>query len=180
MTPKNLFNIVLKIFGLFFLRGILFVIAPLISSIPSLLQPHSFDNSNYNNYEFAAFLFPLVLLAFYVFIIYLLIFKTNNIIHKLKLDKGFNQEEFSFNLSTSLVLTIALIVTGGVILVDEIPNFCRSVFSYLQQKSLRGGMKNPDYSYIIISAVKIILGLLIIGERKRIVEFAERRQAAEV
>jgi len=34
----------------------------------------------------------------------------------------------------------------------------------------------PNFSYIIISGVKIIIGLLIIGERKRIVDFVEKRQ----
>ena len=37
-------------------------------------------------------------------------------------------------------------------------------------------MTKPNYSYIVVSGVKIIIGLLIIGERKRNVEFVEKRQ----
>lgn len=177
MTPRNLFNIVLKIFGLFFLREIIYTIPQLISSIWFLVEPDNFKNNQYSDYGIGGFVVLLIILVFYCFIIYQLLFKTNNILDKLKLDKGFDQEEFSFNLSTSLVVTIALIVIGGVILTEEIPNFCRNVVSYFQEKSMTHGVTKPNFSYIIISAVKIILGLLIIGERKRIVEFAERRQA---
>lgn len=176
MTPRNLFNVVLKIFGLFFLREIVFIIPQLISSISFLIQPDNFDNNQYSNYGIGGFIVVLLIIIFYCFIIYQLIFKTNNIVDKLKLNKGFNQEEFSFNISTSLVLTIALIVIGGVILTDEIPNLCRNIFSYFQEKSLTHGITKPNYSYIIISAVKVIIGFLIIGERQRIVEFAEKRQ----
>ncbi|MEO8569987.1 MAG: hypothetical protein ABI419_12640 [Ginsengibacter sp.] len=176
MTPKNLFNIILKIFGLFFLREIVFIIPQLISSISFLIQPDSFENNQYSNYGIGGFIVVLIIIVFYCFIIYQLIFKANIIIDKLNLDKGFNQEEFSFHISTSLVLTIALIVIGGVILTEEIPNLCRNIFSYFQEKSLTHGMTKQNYSYIIFSAVKVIIGSLIIGERQRIVEFAEKRQ----
>jgi hypothetical protein len=158
------------------LREVVYIIPQLISSI-SLLTTNDFDNNQNASYGVAGFVLPLTILAFYIFIIYQLLFKTNGIINKLKLDKGFNQEEFSFNLSESMVLTVALIVIGGVILTDEIPTLCRNIFSYFQEKSLTHGMTKPNYSYIIISAVKVIIGFLIIGERPRIVEFAERRQS---
>ncbi|HUZ57426.1 MAG TPA: hypothetical protein VMU83_01430 [Hanamia sp.] len=118
----------------------------------------------------------LIAIVFYVFIIYQLFFNTNKIIDQLKLDQGFNQQEFSFNISTSLIFTISLIVIGGIILTNEIPNFCNNIFSYFQQKKLMPDIAKPNFSYIIISGVKIIIGLLIIGERKRIVDFVEKRQ----
>jgi len=176
MTPRNLFNIILKIFGLFFLREMVLVIPQLISWISFFIYPANFDNNSHSNYGIGGFIAVLFIIAFYCCLIYLLLFKTNVVLDKLKLDKGFNQEEFSFNFSTSLVLTIALIVVGGVILTEEIPNFCRDIFSYFQEKNLTRGMTKPNYSYIITSGVKIILGFLIIGERKRIVEFATSRQ----
>lgn len=68
-------------------------------------------------------------------------------------------------------------MTGGVILTNEIPSFCKNIFSYFQEKKLSHGIIKPNFSYIIISAVKIIIGLLLLGERNRIVEFVERRQS---
>ena len=102
--------------------------------------------------------------------------KTNSIIDLLKLDRGFNQEEFLFNISMNRVLMIALIILGGIILFDEIPSFFRNVYSYFQEKSFTQGATKENYSYIITSVVKIVLALLIIGERHRIVIFFESKQ----
>ena len=68
-------------------------------------------------------------------------------------------------------------MTEGIILTNEIPNLCKHLFSYFQIKRLTHGMTKPDFSYTIIATVKIITGLLLIGERKRILEFIEQRQA---
>lgn len=170
MTPRSLFNIILKIFGLFFLREMVNTVPQLISSFLYFTRADSMENG------LLTFIFTAIVLAFYAFIIFQLLFRTNSVLDKLKLGQGFNQEEFSFHISTSLVLTITLIVTGGVILINEIPDLCRQLFTYFQEKRLTHGMANPDFSYSIIAAVKILIGLLIIGERKRIVAFVESRQ----
>ena len=176
MTPKSLFNIILKIFGLFFLREIIYIIPELISSISFLTSSNDLDREKFNGLDILPFISILISLAFYILIIYQLLFNTNKIIDKLKLDKGFNQDEFSFNISTSLMLTISLIVIGGVILINEIPDFISSAFSYFQEKNLTNDNVKTDYSYIIISGMKILFGLLIIGERKRIAGFIVKRQ----
>lgn len=176
MTPKNLFNIILKIFGLFFLREIVYIIPQLISTIPYFTKQDNFDSGLFSSGNILPFILTLIVIAFYVFIIYQLLFNTNKIIDKLKLDQGFNQQEFSFNISTTLILTISLIVIGGIILTNEIPNFCNNIFSYFQQKKLMPDVAKLNFSYIIISGVKILIGLLIIGERKRIADFVEKRK----
>lgn len=178
MTPRSLFNIILKVFALFFLRETINAASQLFSAITYFTN---FDDP-------IGGILPIVLtvlvLAFYVFLIIQLLFKTNNFIDKLRLDRGFDEHEFLFdtqnkfsiNISTTLVLTIALIVTGGIILTEEIPNFCRSVYLYLgEDNKIRDNTKS-NASYAIVSAVKILLGLLILGERKRIIEFIEERQ----
>ncbi len=171
MTPRSLFNIIIKIFGLFFLREIVNTIPQLISSLLYFTKADTVEEGLWT------FIFTAVVLAFYTFLVFKLLFKTIYFLDKLKLDQGFNQEEFSFNISTSKVLTIALLVTAGVILTNEIPNLCRQLFSYFQEKRMTHGMTKPDFSYSIISAVKIIVGLLLIGERNRIIDFVEKRQS---
>lgn len=176
MTPRNLFNVILKIFGLFFLREIIYIIPQLISSIPYFAKADDFGGEQFSTGDILPFIVTFIAIAFYIFIIYQLLFNTNKIIQKLKLDQGFNQQEFTFNISTSLILTISLIVIGGIILTNEIPSFCRNIFSFFQEKNLTHGMIKPNYSYLIVSGVKILIGLLIIGERNRIVAFVEKRQ----
>jgi len=177
MTPRSLFNIVLKIFGLFFLKNIIETVPQLISTILFMLKLNSFDP----NEGIFIFLGTTVILAFYIFVTYQLFFRTNNILDKLKLDRGFTQDEFSFEIPKSSTLTIALIVIGGLILTNEIPNLCKALYQYIQQKSIQRYTENkPDLSYAISTGAKIILGLLILGERKRIVEFVEQRQKINV
>ena len=179
MTPKSLFNIILKIFGLFFLKEMALIIPGFISLIEFYISTPNPGEWQSNSIGILPIIMTLITLAFYVFILYQVLFNSNKIIDILKLDKGFDQKEFSFNISSSLILTIVLIVIGGVILMNEVPNFFRNVFSYFQEKNLTRGSAKPDFSYIIISGVKIIIGLLFIGERKRFVAFVEKRQASK-
>ena len=139
MTPRSLFSIILKIFGLFFLREIVNAIPQLVSSFLYFTKPQEVGEGIF------VFIVTLVILAFYSFIVHQLLFKTNVILDKLKLDQGYSQEEFTFNISTSMVLTIAIVVTGGVILANEIPNLCRQLYSYFQEKRLTQGMTKPDF-----------------------------------
>jgi hypothetical protein len=171
MTPRSLFNIIIKIFGLFFLREIVNTIPQLISSFFYFTREDTVAEGLWT------FILTAIVLAFYMFLVVKLIFNTSYFLDKLKLDQGFDQDEFSFNISSSRVLTIALIVTAGVILTNEIPNLCNHLFSYYQEKRMAYGMTKPDFSYSILSAVKIIIALLLIGERNRIVEFIEKRQS---
>lgn len=178
MTPRSLFNIILKIFGLFFLKETIYSVSQLFSAITYYVN---FENPNGGVLTIVLTLF---VLAFYIFLIIQLLFKTNNFIDKLKLDRGFDEHEFSFdrqdkfsiNISSALVLRIALIVLGGVILTDEIPYFCRNIYLDVFENSSIEDSTESRASYTILSAVKIIIGLLIIGERKRIINFIEERQ----
>jgi len=177
MTPKSLFNIILKIVGIFFIIDIIEIAGQVISTIAFMFSPDSFDSKG-NIFIFSS---SIVILAFYIFITFQLLFKTNNILNKLKLDRGFTQEEFSFRISEVSILTIALIVIAGVILINEIPNFCNAVYQYIQQKIIQShsGTK-PPLSYLILHGVKIVLALLIVGERRRIAAFAESKKNVEL
>jgi hypothetical protein len=104
-----------------------------------------------------------------------LIFRTDIIIDKLKLDKGFDQEAFPLNIHRSTVLSISIIVIGGLIVVDEIPNFCRQLVSYYQAKRMTMGWQTQSswISYIVLSGVKIIVGVLMLSNQRQIVRFIE-------
>ena len=171
MTPRQFFNIVIKIFGLFFLREILNSVPQLISAIIMLFKPEDFTAGLF------IFLGSVLILTFYIALTYQLIFKTAFIVEKLKFEKDFNDQIFEFRIPKAEVLTIALIVIAGIILTNQIPYLVKELFELIQQKKLSFGMTKTDYSYVIISAVKIIIGLLLIGERNRISEFVEKRHS---
>lgn len=170
MTLRTLFSIILKILGVFFIKDFLALIPQALSSFLYLTKADTVTEAIWT------FVLTLLILFIYGLVSYNLIFKSNLIIDKLKLDKGFAQETISLDIHQSTILSIAVIVIGGLLVVEEVPNFCRQLFSYFQEKRMTHGMTNPTISYAIVSAVKILIGLLLIGEQKRIVKLIERQQ----
>ena len=176
MTTKHLFNIVLKIFGLIYLKEIIDLVPGYIFPIINSFIHDSNDalhvGSGWNNIIY------ILIMGFYFTVIYLLLFKTNRIIGLLRLDKGFDNEEIKLEIPTSVVLDTALILIGGFVIANEIPNLCNHIVSFFQEKSFSHDYRGVkiDYSRIVISIVKIVLGLLLLGERKRVVDFIEKRE----
>ena len=62
---------------------------------------------------------------------------------------------------------------------EQTPIFFKQLFSYFQEKRLTRGLTTPNLSYSVVSVVKIIIALLLIGERKRITSFIVNRQGKE-
>jgi hypothetical protein len=104
-------------------------------------------------------------------------FKTDWIIHKLKLTEGFDQEIIPFNIHRSTILSISILVMGELILVDEIPNLCRRVFTYIEERRMNYSELNKEVPCIVLSVVRIILGILILTENRRLVSLIEKRKA---
>ena len=146
------------------------MIAELISAILFQLNEHPSIT------EAPLFAGSIILFMFYGIVTYFLLFKTNYFLNILKLESGFQEETLVFEISKVSILTIALIVIGGLILTNEIPNLCIAIYQYIQEKSIQSFTGNfPDFRYLLVGLVKIILGLLILGERARIVQFIERK-----
>jgi hypothetical protein len=169
MTPRSFFNIVLKIIGIFFIQDILAVLVQLFSI---------FYMVKYNQTEQMAITIAmsLFMLLIYLLLVFSLIFRSEWVIDKLKLDEGFQQENFPLNIHRSTVLSISIIVVGGLLIADEIPNFCRQLFFYWQETRMTYGTTNPTLSYSVVSAAKILIGFLLIGNQRMIVNFIERKR----
>lgn len=172
MTPRNIFIIILKVLGIFFIKEIIEATLQLLSTI--LLW-----SSDGNGDMLMLLFFSIIILGVYFLVSYFLIFKSGLIIDKLKLDQGFDQSIMSVNIPVATILNIALIVIGAFVLINEIPQSCRLLYAYISEKRMTFGETQPDVSYIIYSAIKIIIALLLIGERKRIIAFVERKQIKE-
>lgn len=146
MTPRSLFNIILKVLGIFFIQHFLAAIPQLLSVFSNAFKPEARQEAIWA-------LVPALLLQFaYGIVSFYLIFRTDIVIDKLKLDKGFDQEAFSLNIHRSTVLSISIIVIGGLIVVDEIPNFCQEVVSYYEAKRITmGWVTQPMWiSYVVL------------------------------
>lgn len=175
MKATDLFLIILKIFGIYLLKDVLISIAPVLYSILSL-----------SNQSLGMGIVNLILafltLGIYIGICYLLLFQGKWIISKLQLTSGLTDEPLTLNPHRSSVYTIAIIISGIVVLVFAVPQLVRSIYQWAQYMDLRRSTLNDDYfSYenMVVSFVEVIIGLLFLGNQRLIVNFIEsrRRQA---
>lgn len=170
MTVRNVFNIILKILGIFFIKDILATLPQLLSIILYLTKSDTVGEAIWTLAT------TVLILLVYGLVSYYLIFKSDLIIQKLKLDKGFNPETIPLNMHRSTILSISVIVIGGLIIAEEIPNLCQQLFAYFQEKRMTYGQTNPSISYSVLAGTKIIIGLLLIGNQRRIVNFIELKR----
>jgi hypothetical protein len=170
MTPRSLFNIILKVLGIFLLRDVLATIPQLLSIFLYFTKPDTAMEGIWT------LLFIIVTLAVYSLVSYYLIFRSELIIDKLNLDRGFDQETIPLNVHRSTILSISIIVIGGLMVAEDIPALCRQLFAYFQEKRMTHGATNPSLSYSVMNGVRIVLGLLLIGNQRKIVNFIEYKQ----
>jgi hypothetical protein len=170
MTARNLFNIILKVLGLFFIRDFLAVVPQFLSLI-SMFVNYSGGGA------ISPFIASLLSIAAYGFIAYALIFKTEWVIEKLRLEDGFDQESFSLNMHRSTILSIAVIVIGALMVVNALPVSLRQLFLYFQYKRQQSGFINfypePDNTILLIHLAEILIGLLLLGNQRKIVAYIE-------
>jgi hypothetical protein len=123
MTAKSLF-IILKVIGILFLRDFLVAVPQFISMISLVV----------NGYDSALSpLFAIVLsVGAFGHLAYLLLFRTEWLVVKLKLLSGIEEDVFSFQLHRSAILTIVVLVVGAMMVVEAVPLLVRQLVLLFQ------------------------------------------------
>lgn len=162
MSINSLFIIILKVIGIFLLKDFFLSFFQFLASLFLV-----FSSGDY----ISLITFSVNTLILGVVIFYLL-FKTALILNKLKLDQGFESDLVGFNVNRATVLSIALIITASLLLLNEIPILFKQVYTYVSQKQmLKYSGDIPDVSYILLSTSKILLGIILLVYQKIIVSF---------
>ncbi|MFN4213144.1 MAG: hypothetical protein ACK4FL_04285, partial [Microgenomates group bacterium] len=130
MTIKTFWIISIKILGLLLILGALTVIPQWLTSIYSAYQTGDFESLTIVTLIFLA------ILIVYYFVFKLCVFKTSWIIEKLKLDRDFETQNIELNSKSFTIISIATIVIGGLMFVENIPLLLREIFIFFQQESL--------------------------------------------
>jgi hypothetical protein len=167
MEPRSLFNLILKIIGVFFIRNILEAFSRFLSVLVYLPQ-YSTESEGYFN--LGVTIPPLVLYSLFVWI---LLFRTESVINALRLDKNLTGLNPNLQFERKTVLATAILVIGGWMLVNEIPEFFRHAVYYLQERRLYRRQIRPDISYLSMSAFKIAIALALIVFNRPIVRVLE-------
>jgi hypothetical protein len=169
MTPQTLFIIILRVLGILSFKELVISIPQLITIVLSFFSGYSISDGLF------MVLISLLAVALNLAVSYVLIFKADFLVTRLGLDHGIQESSLQLNISLPSILSIAIIVTGFLILVFEIPEFIRMIHARLQQQSIAFYQnESTNWSPVIASGVKILFGLLIIGERWRILKFLAR------
>jgi hypothetical protein len=103
--------------------------------------------------------------------------KTDWLINKLKLSEGFSEEKIELSIHRSTLLSIAIIVIGGVIFIDSLPHFCREAWHYLQQYSRS---TSASFGWLVFYLIRVMLGYLLMAYHRVIVNFIERKRKQPV
>ena len=168
MSPRNLFNVVLKIMGILFLKYT-------IELAPQFLQlvPYIKDTPTFDMICIASSL--IAVLVIYLAFTYMLIFKSDYLITKLKLTSGFD-EIIPINADRKTIIGISVIIIGGLVVIDSVPLLFKQVYNYYLSMQISQGMAKTKYDvqYFILYTSKIIIGLLLMGEQKRITNLIYR------
>lgn len=176
MTPRSLLIVILRVLGVILLKALILSATELASSLWAMFE-YGVSDTDVLFVIFITLINILIILA----LGYWLIFKTATLIDKFGLDKGFSEPVFQFNINTRSIIQIGLIITGTIILFWELPELVKNIYTTWQRNYMAGIALPPktDWSPVIVSIVRIVLALLIIGERKRICQFLVKEQANE-
>lgn len=156
MSPRSLFDVILKVLGIFFIRDILETLSRTLSVLVYFPQ---YNTTNEAFFNLGVTIPPLVL---YTIFTWLLLFKTQSLVGWLKIEKHLGDKPVNINFQRSVVLTVAVVITGGWLLVTEIPEFFRHAIYYYQERVLYDRMVRSDFSYPLMSLAKIIIGLALL------------------
>lgn len=172
MKAKDLFTIILKVFGIYLIKDVLLAIPPALNQFFQL-----FDFAG--DVAIFSLVFSFFVLGLHLIIVYLLLFKTNFLISKLNLTSDLSEEPLALNMHRATIYTIAIIVTGVFILAFSIPQLVKQLYYWYQFVNTRKGMFRADYfdySGLLLAAAEVIIGLLFLGNQKTLVNYIEYRR----
>ena len=165
MSIRTFWTILIKILGIWLILRLFSV-----SSSMFLLVPWETTSAE----DILGIIVSIVsILGIYAVILWLFVFKSSWLIDKLRLDKGFTEEKIDLNIQLSTVLTIAVIVIGGIMLIDSFPELCRQIFIFFKQKY--SYIESPAFSHIIFVGIKAVIGFLLMTNSHTVVNFIDKK-----
>jgi len=174
MTPRSLFAIIIKIIGIYLVIEAFVFLPQLIATIGQYRR--MMTESSQSDFLDAGF-FIIFALGSYFLILRYCLFKTDWIIDKLRLDRGFSEEKFEINIHRSTVLKIAVIVIGAVMVIDSLPLLCKQLFSYVNMSRTGATFgQNPTSGWMIYYFVKFAAGFSLMSANRPIVNYIERKR----
>lgn len=167
MTKRDFFRLIIKLFGLYSMILTLFTFLP--SNISNVLIYKE-------EIWFVFIILGSILLAIALFLI--LLFKTDFIIDKLGLDKGFDDDKIILGeFKNEQIFKFAIILIGGFLILDYFPNVLFEMINIFKTKSSSNSIYGyeVDYFNFIVGIINIMIGLIFITNYKHISSFLDKK-----
>lgn len=173
MTKRDLFRIIIKIIGLYFILQIPLNVFNLVGTVL---------NTKYLNskvwYDFVEILFILFTSVVVAGMFIFFIFKSDKLIDALKLDKNFDSDKIiAFdNISAREVLKVGIILVAGASFVNDIGPAINSCFYIVSEDTTAPhhvGYSLNNFNYLIFTKniVCVIISLILIFNSSQLAEY---------
>jgi hypothetical protein len=170
MTPRTLWTIILKIFGLYVLIQALYIVLQLFVLLIGLAGQQ-------NTTLWQALAYVLFSVGLYLMVVYISLFKTDLVINKLKLDTAIEEEKIEINIHRSSILTIVILLSGILMFADSAPTLLKELYSYFAVINDYVHFKNyPRAGMIIVEFLKTAFAIFMMTSSRLIVNFIERKR----
>ncbi len=170
MTIRNLLNIILKVIGILFIRDVLALLPQLLSSFIFFNNVDQFHDGT------LAIALTAIMILVYVFVARTFIFKTEMVLNALRLDHDFEEEKVAVQMHRSTILSISIIVIGGLMVAEGLPKLCQSIYDYNQVERYSYGEIRLDRSKIYTSVATVFLGILLMALQQKLVNLIELKR----
>ena len=155
MTPRTLWTVILKIFGIYFLIQTFYPVTQLFAAMIVFAT-----QQNTEVLQSMAYLFFSV--GLYLMMIYISLFKTDLVINKLKLDTAIDEEKIEINIHRSSILTIVILLSGILMFADSAPMLLKELYSYFAVINDYVHFKNyPRAGMIIVEFLKTAFAIFM-------------------
>ena len=172
MTINTFWNLFIKALG-FYLLVDLFKLIP--GMMPSIFLIRTYMDPWELFYMIIAVFIPFLLFGFFIF---LLIFKTNWIIKRFDLEKGFKETTLDVSFNSTVVLRIITILLGGFILIEGVPSLCKQLFLFFEMSDAMF-REDPRSAHIIYYVIQSLIGILMMTNSEIIVRFIKKYSSKE-
>ncbi|HLS31772.1 MAG TPA: hypothetical protein VK021_13025 [Flavobacteriaceae bacterium] len=115
-----------------------------------------------------------------------LILKTDWIIDLLKIDQGFDDNRIELgNFNSEKIIMLALILIGGFLIIDYVPNFLQYTYLAFKKQVSESGLNHIeestfsrpiDYFNWVIAGVNIVIGFLLLTNYHQIGKWIQQKE----
>ncbi|MES2485114.1 MAG: hypothetical protein V4581_04095 [Bacteroidota bacterium] len=155
MLINTFWKIILKSIGLLLLMYLIDILATTLTSYSSV-----FGYTDEADGIFSFIALNIILLAAYLSIVSLFLFKSEWLINVLKLEKGFKEPSININIAPQSVLKIIVIVLAGWIFVEALPALIQQLIKFWQMPQLlQDNDRTPIIVYHLLRAVVAFLAM---------------------